>query len=156
MNQNLRAPQPIRIAFIQARWHAEIVDACREAFVREVGLRTNGTAELAVLDVPGAFEIPLLARRAARSGKFDAIVGAAFVVNGGIYRHDFVADAVVSGLMRVQLDTDVPILSAVLTPHHFHETAEHQTFFRDHFKTKGQEVAGACIAILAASAELAA
>ena len=40
----------------------------------------------------------------------------ALVVNGGIYRHEFVADAVINGLMRVQLETDVPVISAVLTP----------------------------------------
>ena len=57
---------------------------------------------------PGAFEIPLHAKRLATSGRYAAVVGAGLVVDGGIYRHEFVADAVVNGLMRVQLDTDVP------------------------------------------------
>src|SRR3546814_6566368 len=70
-----------------------------------------------VFEAPGAFEIPLLARDLARSGRYAAIVGAAFVVNGGIYRHDFVADTVVGALMQVQMESDVPVLSAVLTPH---------------------------------------
>jgi 6,7-dimethyl-8-ribityllumazine synthase len=47
--------------------------------------------------------------------------------------------------MRVQLDTDVPIFSAVLTPRDFHDHEEHQAFFKDHFVTKGLEVAQACL-----------
>jgi 6,7-dimethyl-8-ribityllumazine synthase len=100
--------------------------------------------------VPGAFEIPLFARRLARAGRHAAIAGAALVVDGGIYRHDFVAHAVIDGLMRVQLDTDVPVFSMVLTPHHFHEHAEHAQFFGAHFVVKGQEVASACARMLVA------
>lgn len=152
MPQSSTLPMHLRIAFIQARWHADIVDECCKAFLDEIGRRSNGKAEITVLDVPGAFEIPLTASRAARTGRYDAIIGAAFVVNGGIYRHEFVAEAVVSGLMRVQLDTDVPVLSAVLTPHSFHDSAEHRAFFLDHFRTKGREVAAACLAVLTAPA----
>ena len=99
--------------------------------------------------MPGAFEIPLLARRLAASGRYDAIVACAFVVNGGIYRHEFVATAVIDGLMRVQLDTDVPVLSCVLTPRDFHEHEEHRRFFSTHFVAKGIEVARACLATIA-------
>ena len=55
------------------------------------------------------------------------------------------ADAVIGALMRVQLDTDVPIISAVLTPQRFHEHQEHQRFFREHFLIKGAEAAAACV-----------
>jgi 6,7-dimethyl-8-ribityllumazine synthase len=137
-----------RVAFVQARWHAEIVDRCRLAFVDELARLTNGGARVEILDVPGAFEIPLLARDLARTGRFDAVVGAAFVVDGGIYRHDFVAQAVVDGLMRVQLETGVPILSAVLTPHNFQESDAHRDFFLAHFMVKGREAAEACVSIL--------
>ena len=68
-----------------------------------------------------------------------------FIVDGGIYRHEFVADAVISSLMRVQLETEVPIISAVLTPQRFHAHAEHQRFFREHFRVKGAEAAEACV-----------
>ena len=46
--------------------------------------------------------------------------------------------------MQVQLETEVPVLSAVLTPQHFHEHAEHRDFFHAHFVVKGQEAARAC------------
>ncbi len=145
-----------RIAFIQARWHAGIVDQCRLSFIDAVNSKTHDATVVDVIDVPGAFEIPLVARRLAKSGRYQAIIASAFVVNGGIYRHEFVADAVVSGLMQVQLETDIPILSAVLTPHNFHESDEHHQFFTEHFKIKGREAAVACLAILATHATIAA
>ena len=71
-----------------------------------------------------------------------------FVVDGGIYRHEFVAAAVVDGLMRVQLEDDLPILSVVLTPKNFHESADHHAFFHRHFVTKGEEAARAAVQLL--------
>lgn len=131
-----------RYAFIKANWHGEIVNQALEGFRGEI----DG-AKLDVFDVPGAFEIPLLARDLAMTGRYDAIVGAAFVVDGGIYRHDFVASTVLDGMMRAQMDADVPVLSIVLTPHNFQETDAHREFFRDHFVRKGQEAARAASAI---------
>jgi 6,7-dimethyl-8-ribityllumazine synthase len=66
------------------------------------------------------------------------------VFDGGIYRHELVADTVIKALMDVQLRTEVPVFSAVLTPQQFHESAAHFDFFRKHFATKGIEVAEAC------------
>ncbi len=143
-----------RIAFVQARWHADIVDECRKAFLDEIGRLTDTTAIVDVFAVPGAFEIPLQARTLAKSGRYAAVVGAAFVVDGGIYRHEFVAESVVAGLMQAQLEADVPILSAVLTPHHFHDSEEHREFFLAHFKVKGREVAQACMSVLAVRRQL--
>jgi len=137
-----------RIAFIQSSWHRDIVDRCRDAFVGAMREAGSGTGMIDLYEVPGAFEIPLLAKRLARSGRYSAIVASGFVVNGGIYRHEFVADAVISGLMQVQLETEIPVLSAVLTPHHFHEHDEHRRFFASHFEVKGREAAAACLAVI--------
>ncbi|SMF32583.1 6,7-dimethyl-8-ribityllumazine synthase [Tistlia consotensis] len=142
------------IAFVKALWHGPLVDACHEGFLREIARLSNGRAAVEAFKVPGAFEIPLVARRLAASGRYDAVVGAALVVDGGIYRHEFVAAAVVEGLMRVQLDSGVPVLSAVLTPHHFQDTEPHRLFFQEHLQTKGREVAEACLSVLTAHAAL--
>jgi 6,7-dimethyl-8-ribityllumazine synthase len=133
-----------RIAFVQSCWHREIVDVARDSFLAEVAERGVPADGVDLFEVTGAFEIPLHAKRLAESGRYRAVVAAGLVVDGGIYRHEFVAEAVIDGLMRVQLDTGVPVFSAVLTPHHFHEHAEHQRFFTEHFETKGREVAIAC------------
>ena len=108
-----------------------------------------------VISVPGAFEIPLHAQRLARARRHAAIVACALVVDGGIYRHEFVATAVIDGLMRVQLDTGVPVLSVVLTPKDFHGHAEHNQFFLDHFVIKGAEAARACLGSVASLQALA-
>jgi 6,7-dimethyl-8-ribityllumazine synthase len=133
-----------RLAFVQSTWHEEIVDRCRDSFLAEIVTLGVDASTIDLFRVPGAFEIPLHAKRLAATHRYAAIVGAGFVVDGGIYRHDFVAEAVISGLMRVQLDSDVPVISAVLTPHHFHGHAEHSGFFAGHFTEKGIEAAWAC------------
>lgn len=150
MNQSTSA-SPSRIAFIRANWHADIVARGLEGFTSELSqLVPNDTPPVEVHHLPGAFEIPLLAQTLARRGEVAAIVACALVVDGGIYRHDFVASAVIDGLMRVQLDTGVPVLSVVLTPKDFHEHAVHHDFFSQHFVAKGAEAARACVQTLAA------
>ncbi len=131
-----------RYAFIKAGWHADIVDQSLAGF-REV-IQQN---QVDAFDVPGAFEIPLLARELASSGDYTAVIGAAFVVDGGIYRHDFVSSAVVDGLMRAQMDAGVPVLSVVLTPHNFQDSEAHIAFFKAHFVEKGREAALAALAV---------
>lgn len=141
---------PLRIAFIKAKWHSHIVDQCWFACDAHLKKTADVPVTFDVFNVPGALEIPLLAQDVAGTGKYDAIIASALVVNGGIYRHDFVATAVIDGMMRVQLDTGVPVFSAVLTPHNFHDGPEHKEFFFNHFKHKGEEVADACLEMLAA------
>lgn len=137
-----------RIAFIQSGWHTDIVSQGRDAFLAEMQKLGTPADSINTFKVPGAFEIPLHAQKLAATGRYAAVVACGFVVNGGIYRHDFVADAVISGLMKVQLDSGVPVFSVVLTPLHFHEHDEHQHFFATHFVTKGQEAARACVQTL--------
>jgi 6,7-dimethyl-8-ribityllumazine synthase len=137
-----RFSKPQRVAFVQSSWHRDVVAECRIAFLAEVEAR--GITNIDVFEVPGSFEIPLHAQILAKTRRYTAIVAAGLVVDGGIYRHEFVADTVIKALMDVQLRTEVPVFSAVLTPQQFHESAAHFEFFRKHFATKGIEVAEAC------------
>lgn len=132
-----------RFAFVKARWHAAIVDRALDGFTELIP-----AAQVDVFDVPGAFEMPLVAQNLAQTGQYAAVACAALVVDGGIYRHDFVAQAVVDGLMQVGLKTGVPILSVSLTPHHFQETPHHMAIYADHFVIKGREAAQAALGIL--------
>jgi len=146
----------LRLAFAQSSWHESIVERCRTSFIEEIAAFGIDEQQIDVFRVPGAFELPLLVKRAARSGRYDAVVAAGLVVDGGIYRHEFVASTVLDALMQAQMETDVPVISAVLTPHHFHEHQDHLAFFHEHFVVKGAEAARACIGALAALDELAA
>jgi len=138
---------PKRIAFIQACWHRDIVDQARDAFVAKVAEPSDHQVDL--FEVPGALEAPLQAKLLAKTGKYDAVVAAGLVVDGGIYRHEFVAQAVLNGLMQVQLEMEIPVLSVVLTPHHFHDGEDHKAFFNKHFIHKGAEAGATCVDILA-------
>ena len=138
-----------RFAFVKARWHADVVDRALDGFLQLIP-----SDRVDVFDVPGAFEMPLMARDLAATGRYAAVACAALVVDGGIYRHDFVARAVVDGLMRAGLDTGVPVLSVSLTPHHYQETAHHTEVFRAHFVHKGREAAEAALQITEARAAL--
>lgn len=117
--------QGFRIAFVQSNWHTDIVGQARAGFEATL----EGKAEVEIFIVPGAFELPLRVRT--------------------------VADAVISGLMRVQLDIGVPVFSSVLTPQQFHESEDHHKFFMDHMLGKGREVAATCLATLEARQRIA-
>jgi 6,7-dimethyl-8-ribityllumazine synthase len=138
-----------RIAVISSSWHRDIVQKARESLLAELERGGLPAGRVDRFEVPGAFEIPLYAKKLAQTGRYEAIVACALVVNGGIYRHEFVATAVIDGLMRVQIETEVPVLSAVLTPRDFHEHEDHHRFFSEHFVKKGTEVAHACLATIA-------
>ena len=142
------------IAYVHTAWHSDIVDHCTRAFLAELGGRGYPPDTVHLVSVPGSLEIPLVAKKLARSGRYAAVCAAGLVVDGGIYRHEFVASAVLHGLVQAGLETEVPVLSAVLTPHHFHEHAVHADFFRDHMRTKGRELAEACLAIIETHAGL--
>lgn len=140
-----------RYAFVKANWHADIVDQALAGFCQIIP-----QDQVDVFDVPGAFELPLFSRDLARTGKYASITAAAFVVDGGIYRHDFVAQAVVNGLMQAGLETGIPVLSVSLTPHQFQETEHHRHIFREHFLVKGREAAEAALKLAEARSRIAA
>ncbi len=134
-----RFAKPQRVAFVQSSWHREVVEECRIAFLDEIEARHIARAQIDLFEVPGSFEIPLHVQLLAKTRRYTAIVAAGLVVDD-----EYIAETVIKALMDVQLRTEVPVFSAVLTPQQFHETAAHFDFFRKHFATKGVEVAEAC------------
>jgi len=137
-----------RIAFIKGGWHADIIDQGLNSFL--ASLETSGISKnnIDIIEVAGSLEIPLQAKKMAETGKYAIIACGGFIINGGIYHHEYVNHAVLDGMMRVMLDTGVPVLSMVLTPLNFHESEQHHKFFYEHFVIKGKELAAACIKTL--------
>src|SRR4051812_34655032 len=86
-------PSTGRIAFIQSGWHKDIVDQCRIGFIAELATRGVPDTQIDFFEVPGAFEIPLQAKLLVRTGRYAAVVATGLIVDGGIYRHEFVSDA---------------------------------------------------------------
>jgi len=105
----------IRIAVIAGRFNRFIVDqlvsGARDALERHGIVESN----VALAWVPGAFELPLLARQLASSGKYDVVIALGAVIRGGTPHFDFVAGECARGLMRVSLDHQIPVIFGVLT-----------------------------------------
>ncbi len=104
-----------RVAIVAARFNSEVVDALLRAAIET--LRSHGVAEsdITVVRVPGAFELPLLARRLASRGGFEAIIALGAVVRGDTPHFDYVAGECARGIARVGLDFDLPVVFGVLT-----------------------------------------
>ena len=134
-----RFAKPQRVAFVQSAWHREVVAECRMAFLEEAEARHIPRAAIDVFEVPGSFEIPLHVQILAKTRRYTAIVAAGLVIDD-----EYIAETVIKALMDVQLRTEVPVFSAILTSQQFQETQAHFEFFKTHFATKGVEVAEAC------------
>lgn len=111
---DLRPAGTARFVIIASRWNARITDVL-VAGARQ-SLAGNGVAEEAVdvVRVPGAWEIPVAAAHLAQAGGHVAIVALGCVIRGDTRHYEHVADRCAEGLMRVQLDTGVPVLNGVL------------------------------------------
>ncbi len=101
----------MRVALCVARFYAELA-ARLEAGARGA---LPDDAEVAVLDVPGAFELPLAAKLCAESGRFDAVVCLGAVIRGETDHYDYVCREAARGIMDVQLSTGVPCGFGLLT-----------------------------------------
>ena len=104
-----------RVAIVAGRFNAEVVDALLEGALRT--LQSHGVPDdhTTVVRVPGAFEIPLVVRRLASGGSFEAIITLGAVVRGDTPHFDFVAGECARGVTRVALDFDLPVVFGVLT-----------------------------------------
>jgi hypothetical protein len=77
------------IAYVQASWHTNITAHCRTAFLAEMARHGYAAGDVELFSVPGGLEIPLMARKLARTGRYAAVCASGLVVDGGIYPHDF-------------------------------------------------------------------
>jgi 6,7-dimethyl-8-ribityllumazine synthase len=105
----------LRVAVVVARFNevvsARLLEGCAEELLRH-GVRGE---DLHVAWVPGAFEIPLAARRLAASGRYAAVVALGAVIRGGTPHFDYVCRAVTDGVREAMRDSSVPMAFGVLT-----------------------------------------
>ena len=90
------------------------------------GLRRRGVDEddVAVAWVPGAFEIPVVAKRMARSGRYDAVICRGAVIRGSTSHYDYVCSEVSKGIAAVELETGLPVMFGVLTTENIEQAIE--------------------------------
>ena len=114
MRGNLRG-QGLTFAIVVARFNefvtAKLLDGAREGLLRN-GVRPE---DVTIVSVPGSFELPLVARTLALSGKYDAIICLGAVVRGETAHFDYVAGEAARGIAQAALDTGVPVMLGVLT-----------------------------------------
>ncbi len=104
-----------RVAIVAARFNDLIVSSLLKG-ARAAWLARGGAGEeLLVARVPGAFELPVVARRLASSGRYEAIVALGCVIRGDTPHFDFVAGECARGLQLASLETGVPVIFGVLT-----------------------------------------
>jgi 6,7-dimethyl-8-ribityllumazine synthase len=111
---DLRAPDKARYAIIASRWNPRIADALVEGARRAFADNGVGADAVDVVRVPGAWELPQAAGRLTRDDRYAAIVALGCVVRGETRHYEHVADECARGLMRVAVDSGVPVANGVL------------------------------------------
>ncbi|PWV63544.1 6,7-dimethyl-8-ribityllumazine synthase [Plasticicumulans acidivorans] len=104
-----------RFAIVAGRFNSFIVDSLVSGAIDALTRHGVSEDQIELINVPGAFEIPLVAQRAAESERFDGIIAVGAVIRGGTPHFDFVAGECVKGLSRVALDQGLPVGFGVLT-----------------------------------------
>ncbi len=102
-----------RVALCVARFYEELADKL-EAGARDA-LTEAGVEEIDRFDVPGSFELPLIAKYAAQSGRYRAVVCLGAVIRGETDHYDYVCGEAARGIQNVQLETGIPCGFGVLT-----------------------------------------
>ncbi|NAZ87840.1 6,7-dimethyl-8-ribityllumazine synthase [Kineococcus indalonis] len=141
----------LRVAVVAARWHQEVMDGLLAGARR--GLADSGVADVTVVRVPGAFELPVAAARLARAG-FDAVVALGVVIRGGTPHFEYVCDAATAGLTQVAVSTGVPVGFGVLTVDN-ESQALHRAGLRGSREDKGREAVLAALETVVALREVA-
>ena len=138
----------LRVGVVVSAYHRAITAALCDgalATLRDAGSRgtgTGGAGSVTIIEVPGAFEIPLAARRAAESGTFDAVVCLGCIIRGETPHFDYLASAVAHAIAMASQATGVPMTFGVLTTNSLDEAAARAG---DGPSNKGREAALAAV-----------
>ncbi len=116
--------QNIKVALVAARFNEFIVSKLISGAVD--GLQRHNVAEddITLAWVPGAFEIPLIASKLAKSGKYDAVICLGAVIRGATSHYDYVCNEVSKGVAHISLETGIPVLFGVLTTDNIEQAIE--------------------------------
>lgn len=148
----LIAPSNARFALVVGRFNSFVVDhlvaGAIDALVRH-GVQPD---HITVIKAPGAWELPLLAKRVAKTGQYDAIVALGAVIRGGTPHFEYVAGECTKGLAQVSFDADLPVAFGVLTVDSIEQAIERSGTKAGN---KGAEAAMSALEMVTLLAELA-
>ena len=128
----------VRIAVIAARWNAEITDGLLAGALRALARHGIEGEAVEQFRVPGAFELPLASQRAARTGRFDAVIALGCVIRGDTPHFDYVCAETTRGIGEVALKEDLPVAFGLLTTDNLQQSLDRSG---DNSENKGEEAA---------------
>jgi 6,7-dimethyl-8-ribityllumazine synthase len=131
-----------RIAMVVSRFNEDVTNGLRKGALEYLGEQGVAVKEDHIFSAPGAFEIPLLAKALAQTGRFDGVVCLGCVIKGDTAHFEFISLGATHGLMTATLETGIPITFGVLTTY-----TEEQAVVRsrENAHNKGREAAAACV-----------
>jgi 6,7-dimethyl-8-ribityllumazine synthase len=140
-----------RFAVVVSRFNEEIVEGLLRGARTALAEAGVDSRDITIVRVPGAFEIPLTARRLAKTGRFDAVVCLGCLIKGDTMHFEYIASAVSEGIMAVSADTGLPVTFGVLTT-----LTEEQAVARagEGAANKGREAAKAAVEMVTLGGEL--
>nr|WP_149265135.1 6,7-dimethyl-8-ribityllumazine synthase [Deferribacter autotrophicus] len=105
----------LKVAIVASRFNDFVVKSLVAGAVDALVRHNVDENDIVVYKVPGAFEIPPVAKKLANSKKYDAVIALGAVIRGGTPHFDYVANEVSKGIAKVAYDTEVPVIFGVLT-----------------------------------------
>jgi 6,7-dimethyl-8-ribityllumazine synthase len=146
-----RSPHGLRIAVVVSKYNDFVTDRLQTGALAALAAAGVTAEAITIVRVPGAFEIPTAARRAAESGAFDAVVCLGCVIRGATPHFEYIASAVAHGLVAASGQTGVPITFGVLTTNSVEEAVERAA---EGPSNKGWEAAAAAVEMAAVVGQL--
>ncbi len=138
-----------KIAFVVSTFHHDLTGAMHASAVKELVASGLDEADLPAVTVPGAFELPIVARRFARRPDVDAVICLGLVLKGETTHDVYVAQGATDGIRQVMLETDTPVLLGVLTCNTLEQARARALPVEDGGEQdKGRELARAALLVL--------
>jgi 6,7-dimethyl-8-ribityllumazine synthase len=131
-----------RFAIVASRWHEDIVSGLIDGAMAALNRAYADENSIQVFRVPGSFEIPLCALKAAQSGDFDAVICLGVIIRGETPHFEYIAGETARGIGEASLMTSVPLLFGVITADNIEQAKERSG--ADH-NNKGYEAARAAV-----------
>jgi 6,7-dimethyl-8-ribityllumazine synthase len=111
-------------AIIHSRWNHFICDRLLEGSLDAIGRHGGDLSKVTVYKVPGCFELPLAAQKAAATGKFDAVIALGVLIRGSTPHFDYIAAEATKGLASASMSTGVPVSFGVITTNTIEQAIE--------------------------------
>jgi 6,7-dimethyl-8-ribityllumazine synthase len=144
-NQSDLTAKGFRFAIVASRWNDGIVSRLIDGARNALSSHQGDEDAVEIFRVPGAFEIPLCAQKAAESRKFDAVICLGVIIRGGTPHFDFIAAAAARGINEAGLKTGVPLLFGVITADNIEQANERS---KNDENNKGHEAAIAAVEVV--------